>query len=83
MLDAAFATVLVARIDLDSGVVEATSAGHLMPYMTNSAPTAVAAPIPLSPPIGVSSASYTQGTFVIEPGHGLVLYSDGLVERRG
>ncbi|MDG4664442.1 SpoIIE family protein phosphatase [Mycobacterium sp. 236(2023)] len=83
MLVGAFATVLVARVDLGSGAVEATSAGHLMPYLTNSAPIAEPAPIRLSPPIGVTRATYAQSEFVVEPGHGLVLYSDGLVERRG
>ncbi|MFB1296466.1 SpoIIE family protein phosphatase [Mycobacterium sp. pW049] len=83
MLPGAFATVLVTRVDVGSGVVEAASAGHLMPFQTTSAPTAVQAPIRLSPPIGVSRAKHTQSSFVIQPGQGLVLYSDGLVERRG
>lgn len=83
MLPGAFATVLVARVDLTSGAVEAASAGHLMPFLSTSAPTAIQAPIRLSPPIGVNRAKHTQSTFVIEPGQGLVLYSDGLVERRG
>lgn len=83
MLPGAFATVLVARVDLTSGAVEAASAGHLMPFLTTPTPTAVQAPIRLSPPIGVNRAKHTQSTFVIEPGQGFVLYSDGLVERRG
>lgn len=82
MLPGAFATVLAARIDLDSGEVEAASAGHLMPYLTNSS-TAVHAPIRLSPPIGIRGVAYAPSTFTVEPGHGLVIYSDGLVERRG
>jgi chemotaxis family two-component system sensor kinase Cph1 len=81
MLRGAFATVIAARVDLQSGQVEAASAGHLMPYLTNS--TAVPAPIRLSPPIGVKGVSYAPSAFTIEPGHGLVLFSDGLVERRG
>lgn len=83
MLPGAFATVLVARVDLDSGRVEATSAGHLMPYLTNAGSLAEPAPIQLSPPIGLSRVSYSQSTFTIDHGHGLVLYTDGLVERRG
>ncbi|OAN40609.1 SpoIIE family protein phosphatase [Mycolicibacterium iranicum] len=83
MLPGAFATVLVAKVDLTSGAVEAASAGHLMPFLTTSALAAVQAPIRLSPPIGVSRATHTQSTFAIESGQGLVLYSDGLVERRG
>lgn len=82
LLPTAFATAVVARVDLGSGHVEAACAGHLMPFLTNAV-TAVAAPIKLSAPIGVNGASYTQNTFTLEPGHGLVLYSDGLVERRG
>jgi light-regulated signal transduction histidine kinase (bacteriophytochrome) len=87
MLRGAFATVIAARVDLRSGQVEAASAGHLMPYLTNAKADpvleAVPAPIKLSPPIGVKGVSYAPTTFTVEPGQGLVLFSDGLVERRG
>jgi chemotaxis family two-component system sensor kinase Cph1 len=96
MMSGAFATVVAARVDLRTGRMEAACAGHLIPYVTNSATTspappasmaasvaAVAAPIRLSPPIGVKGITYEPTTFTIEPGHGLVMYSDGLVERRG
>lgn len=82
MLPGAFATVIAARVDLDSGQVEAACAGHLMPYLTNSE-TAVLAPIRLSPPIGIKGVTYAPSAFTVEPGYGLVMYSDGLVERRG
>lgn len=81
MLPGAFATVIVARIDLDSGLVEAACAGHLMPYLTN--PGVLAASVQLSPPIGIRGVTYAPSTFTIGPGQGLVMYSDGLVERRG
>ncbi|MEB4209849.1 SpoIIE family protein phosphatase [Mycobacterium sp. 94-17] len=87
MLPGAFATVIAARVDLGSGQVEAASAGHLMPYLTDAtanAPTEVVpAPITLSPPIGIRGIRYAPSSFTLEPGHGLVLFSDGLVERRG
>ncbi|OBH50782.1 histidine kinase [Mycobacterium mantenii] len=83
MLRGAFATVIAARVDLGSGQVEAASAGHLMPYVTNSLARAVPAPIKLSPPIGVKGVTYAPSAFTVDPGHGLVLFSDGLVERRG
>lgn len=83
MMPGAFATVIAARVDLGSGHVEAASAGHLMPYLTNWAAIAVPAPIRLSPPIGIRGLTYAPSTFIVEPGHGLVLFSDGLVERRG
>jgi two-component system, chemotaxis family, sensor kinase Cph1 len=82
LLPRAFATVIVARVDLDSGQVEAASAGHLIPYLTSAA-AAVQAPITLSPPIGLKRVTYTASTFTIDPGQGLVMYSDGLVERFG
>jgi light-regulated signal transduction histidine kinase (bacteriophytochrome) len=76
----AFATVIAARVDLGTGAVEAASAGHLMPYLTN--PT-THAPIRLSPPIGARNTTYAASRFVIEPGRGMIMYSDGLVEHRG
>ncbi|MBO0678314.1 SpoIIE family protein phosphatase [Mycolicibacterium sp. S2-37] len=82
MLPGAMATVVIARIDLGSGYVEAASAGHLMPYLTNSGTAAAAAPIQLSPPIGLRDAVFHQSAFVVEPDHGFVMFSDGLVERR-
>ena len=81
MMSRTFATVIAARIDLDSGHVEAASAGHLMPFITNAS-TAVSAPIQLSSPIGARGRTHELSTFTIDPGHGLVMYSDGLVERR-
>jgi chemotaxis family two-component system sensor kinase Cph1 len=86
MLPTAFATVVAARVDLGSGEVEAACAGHLIPYLTDSAASlsaAIPAPMRLSPPIGIVGVTYAPSTFTLEPGHGLVLYSDGLVERRG
>ena len=82
MLPGVFATVIVARVDLDTGEVEAASAGHLMPYLTSSG-QARQASVRLSPPIGARGANYRLSTFAIEHGHGLVMFSDGLVERRG
>ncbi|OJZ68224.1 SpoIIE family protein phosphatase [Mycolicibacterium diernhoferi] len=78
----AFATAVAVRIDLDSGRTEAASAGHLMPYLTGGRTPVTAAPIRLSPPIGVKGGSYAHSEFVLERGQGLVMFSDGLVERR-
>jgi Stage II sporulation protein E (SpoIIE) len=69
-------------IDLDNCAREPIH-GHLIPYLTSSIATAVQAPIELSPPIGIRGVTYAPSTFTVEPGHGLVMYSDGLVERRG
>ncbi|WBP93137.1 SpoIIE family protein phosphatase [Mycolicibacterium neoaurum] len=78
-----FATVIVARIDIRTGHVEASSAGHLMPFITGSVDdTPTSAPIKLSPPIGVRGATYVTSEFDVEPGQFIVMFSDGLVERR-
>ncbi|OBK19532.1 histidine kinase [Mycobacterium asiaticum] len=83
MMPGAFATVIAARVDLDSGQVEAACAGHLIPFLTDSVGDAAPAPIQLSPPVGVRGVTYAPSAFIVEPGQGLVVYSDGLVERRG
>ncbi|OBK30563.1 histidine kinase [Mycobacterium asiaticum] len=82
MLRTAFATVIAARVDLDSGLVETACAGHLIPYLKEPG-AVVSAPIRLSPPIGVRGVTYEPSAFTLAPGHELVFYSDGLVERRG
>jgi serine phosphatase RsbU (regulator of sigma subunit) len=87
MVPGAFATVIAIRVDLSSGQVEAACAGHLIPYLTNPATDpvskAIQAPIQLSPPIGLRGVACAPSAFTVEPGHGLVMFSDGLVERRG
>lgn len=82
LLPRAFATVLVARVDLHSGQVEVASAGHLLPYLTDAGGRPVEAPVSLSPPIGVRGTTYVGSTVTVEPDHGLIMFSDGLVERR-
>ena len=44
---------------------------------------AFSAAVAISPPLGVSGASYRASQFTLPPGRRLVLFSDGLVERRG
>jgi chemotaxis family two-component system sensor kinase Cph1 len=55
----------------------------LIPFLTSTSGPTVPAPIQLSPPIGIKGVSYKPSVFTLEPGQGLVIYSDGLVERRG
>ncbi|MCV7254987.1 SpoIIE family protein phosphatase [Mycobacterium hackensackense] len=81
LMPRAFATVVAARIALDTGYVEAASAGHLMPFRIGA--DVAAAPIRLAPPIGVRGARYPASSFTVARGDGLVMFSDGLVERRG
>jgi two-component system, chemotaxis family, sensor kinase Cph1 len=53
-----------------------------MPYIVTPGGDTRPVAVQTSPPIGVEDARYTSGTFSIERGAGLCLFSDGLVERR-
>ena len=58
------------------------SAGHPPPLMLDGADTAFLAP-PRGPALGLQPATYAEQTHSLPPGAALVLYTDGLVERRG
>ncbi|WP_375489134.1 SpoIIE family protein phosphatase [uncultured Jatrophihabitans sp.] len=83
LLPGTFATAVVAVFDLDTGAVTAASAGHLLPLIDDPADGTVESPIAVSPPLGVAGVQYQQSQFVLQPGWRIVLFSDGLVERRG
>ena len=80
-----FATMSVAVFDPDSATLTYGSAGHPPPLLRRAATGEV---IRLSeaggPVLGpLDDVSYIEGCLHIEPGDILVLYTDGLVERRG
>jgi len=78
-----FATVCYAILDPESGIVEYASAGH--PPMLVVSPRGVTSWLDgaQSPPLtGRSLGARTDARARLEPGSLLVLYSDGLVERR-
>ena len=80
-----FATMSVAVFDPADSTLVYGSAGHPPPLLRRAATGAV---IRLSeaggPVLGpLDDVSYVEGTVRIEPGDILVLYTDGLVERRG
>ncbi len=77
-----FATVLVAEVDVQSGAVTAASAGHPSPIVVGTSGSGVMSIRP-GPPLGVGEASYTESTGYLGDSDSLVLYTDGLVERRG
>ena len=80
---AQYATLAYAEVDPATGEVAFASAGHLPPVLIGGAPTVFLGG--RSTPLGVTapSLSRTQATFSLAPGAGFVLYTDGLVERRG
>jgi serine phosphatase RsbU (regulator of sigma subunit) len=75
------ATVIAGVLDTASGAVVFSSAGHLSPVCVG-VDEALELPVPPGPPLGVQLSSYKDHEFQIED-QGLVLFTDGLVERRG
>jgi serine/threonine-protein kinase RsbW len=76
-----FATVLVAEVEVESGTVRVASAGHLAPIIVSTSGSSVMSIRP-GPPLGVGGASYIESVSHLGDNGSLVLYTDGLVERR-
>ncbi len=78
-----FATVVVIRIDHQRRCGWVSSAGHPPPLLRRAGSTQSLA-VPPDPPLGVGSTK-DRGVmrFELEAGDALLLYTDGVVERRG
>jgi PAS domain S-box-containing protein len=79
-----YATVAYAEVDPDTGSVTFASAGHLPPVIFERERAARLFMGGRSTPLGVTvpGSARSQAAFVLEPGAGFLLYTDGLVERR-
>jgi serine/threonine-protein kinase RsbW len=83
--EARLATVVYAEVALDSGTMRYAAAGHLPPMVVAEG----AAPVSLwggrSAPVGILPGvpARTEAEVTLPPGARLLLYTDGLVERRG
>lgn len=85
-VDAArYATLAYAEVDPDSGDVTFASAGHPPPVLLESDGAPRLFMEGRSPPLGVTAPGVLrpQAGFALSPGAGFLLYTDGLVERRG
>ena len=80
---ARYATLAYAEVDPDSGEVTFASAGHLPPVILDAEPYLYMEG--RSAPLGVTAPSMPrpEAVFTLPPGGGFLLYTDGLVERRG
>ncbi|MFD6164596.1 SpoIIE family protein phosphatase [Oerskovia sp. NPDC060287] len=76
------ATLVVAVVDLTTGAVEYVTAGHPPPFFLVPGEGVVWGRLLGGPPLGLPSREVVAGTTTIGPGGALVLYSDGLFERR-
>ncbi|MFF4036713.1 PP2C family protein-serine/threonine phosphatase [Streptomyces sp. NPDC001816] len=77
------ATCLLARIDPGRGQVTLASAGHLPPVLISEDGRTAALSVPVGPPLGTGFGGYESATHKLAPDQTLVLFTDGLVERRG
>jgi serine phosphatase RsbU (regulator of sigma subunit)/anti-sigma regulatory factor (Ser/Thr protein kinase) len=77
-----FATCVYAVYDAVSGSCEVASAGHLPPLLVSPDDGAQFLDVSPSPPLGIGSGPAHTKVFKIKDGSLLVLYTDGLVERR-
>lgn len=76
------ATCLTAIVDPAAGVVTLANAGHLPPAVVTSRGVRLL-DIPGGPPLGTGVGGYRSVSMPAWPGPVLLLYTDGLVERRG
>ncbi|HEV8063613.1 MAG TPA: PP2C family protein-serine/threonine phosphatase, partial [Acidimicrobiales bacterium] len=77
-----FATVLCGLFDISAGSVTMASAGHPTPILTNGEEGATVVSMAVGPPIGLNHDAYTSTRLPARRGSTLLVYTDGLVERR-
>ncbi|GGY92666.1 magnesium or manganese-dependent protein phosphatase [Streptomyces olivaceoviridis] len=82
-----FATCLYAEADLSTGVVQVVRAGHIDPLVRhgdgNCARVGVEGGLPLGLSAEFGRLEYPVATLELDPGHTLLLCTDGLVEQPG
>lgn len=77
-------TVLYGLLDPSFDTITLSSAGHLPPVMLEPGSAATPVDLPVDPPLGVLLEAPRRTTVAkLLPGATLVLFTDGLVERRG
>ncbi|BAJ28207.1 MULTISPECIES: SpoIIE family protein phosphatase [Kitasatospora] len=75
-------TCLVVYAEPARGRYALASAGHLPPAVVRPDGALTLLPVEPGPPLGTGLNGYVPTTAVLPPGHTLLLYTDGLVERR-
>lgn len=77
-------TLLTALVDPASGTIAWASAGHLPPLHLPASGVPAYLEGPVGPPLGVATAGAERPGYAVRlsPGDGVLLYTDGLVERR-
>ena len=79
--DEAYATGLLGRLDLRTGVLSLVNAGHIAPYLARG-DTVEAVSLRTSLPLGLfADEQYTNDELVLQPGDRVVFVTDGMLER--
>ena len=77
------ATCLLVRVDPARGLCSFSSAGHLPPALFSREGGAELIDVPVGPPLGTGLGGYGIASRSLSPGDTLLLFTDGLIERRG
>lgn len=78
----AFATGVLAELDLDSGRLRYLIAGHPAPLLVRESRVTGEIGTATRPPFGLGTGTFTVGEASLQPGDWLVLYTDGVTEAR-
>ncbi|MET8827983.1 PP2C family protein-serine/threonine phosphatase [Streptomyces sp. NPDC004610] len=76
------ATCLIARVDPVREQITLASAGHLPPAVIGGDGRTTLLEVPVGPPLGTGLGGYEAVTYPLDPARTLLLFTDGLVERR-
>ncbi|MGP4010527.1 PP2C family protein-serine/threonine phosphatase [Streptomyces sp. 4N124] len=76
------ATCLLALLDPARGTVAFSSAGHLPPAVFHRDGAGELIELPVGPPLGTGFSDYESATVPLTPEDTLLMFTDGLVERR-
>jgi serine phosphatase RsbU (regulator of sigma subunit) len=83
LLPGEMATLVVALLDPVARTLEIVNAGHLPPVIGGAPTTTRFADLARSPALGISTSStYSSTVVTLDAGERIVLYTDGLIERR-
>ncbi|WP_369148755.1 PP2C family protein-serine/threonine phosphatase [Streptomyces sp. R44] len=77
------ATCLIVRVDPVRGAATFASAGHLPPAVFGADGSVEIVDLPVGPPLGTGVGGYEPTTRPLTAGETLLMFTDGLVERRG